>query len=86
MLHKLKKETKGALREIRRDKAFLGRVKINERIQRYGVFILHILYSVYSFNLYFSDKERKEKVKRLYAEAAMQQSELNTLDRKKKKK
>ncbi|XP_018579917.1 nucleolar protein 14 homolog [Anoplophora glabripennis] len=66
MLHKLKKETKGALREIRRDKAFLGRIKINERIQ--------------------SDKERKDKVKRLYAEAAMQQSELNSLDRKRKKK
>jgi len=34
LLHKLKKETKGALREIRRDKSFLGRVKINQRIRR----------------------------------------------------
>ncbi|KAJ8917757.1 hypothetical protein NQ315_005208 [Exocentrus adspersus] len=66
MLHKLKRETKGALREIRRDKSFLARVKITERIQ--------------------SDKARKEKVKRLYAEAANQQSELNALDRKKKRK
>ncbi|CAG9817556.1 unnamed protein product [Phaedon cochleariae] len=66
LLHKLKSEKKGALREIRRDKAFLGRVKINQRIQ--------------------SDKERIEKVKRIYAEASMQQSELNELDRKKKRK
>ncbi|KAJ8985040.1 hypothetical protein NQ317_016951 [Molorchus minor] len=66
LLHKLKKETKGALREIRRDRAFLGRVKVQEKIQ--------------------SDKERHEKVKRIYAEAAMQQNELKELDRKKKKK
>lgn len=31
----------------------------------------------------FSDAERKEKVKRLYAEAALQQGELNALKRKK---
>ncbi|XP_066139571.1 nucleolar protein 14 homolog [Euwallacea fornicatus] len=66
LIHKLKKETKGALREIRRDKAFLGRVKINQRIQ--------------------SDKQRKEKVNKIYAEAASQQSELNALDKKKKRK
>ncbi|KAJ8941561.1 hypothetical protein NQ318_011520 [Aromia moschata] len=64
MMHKLKKETKGALREIRRDNAFLSGVKIEQRIK--------------------SDKERNEKVKRLYAEASIQQSELNELDRKKK--
>ncbi|XP_030753154.1 nucleolar protein 14 homolog [Sitophilus oryzae] len=63
---KLKKETKGAMREIRRDKAFLGRIKLNQRIQ--------------------SDLERKQKVNRIFAEAATQQSELNTLDRKNKKK
>lgn len=34
LLHKIKKEKKGALREIRRDQAFLGRIKINQRIQR----------------------------------------------------
>lgn len=65
MIYKLKKETKGALREIRRDKSFLGRVKINQKVQ--------------------SDVERREKVKRIYAEASMQQSELNAIDRKKKK-
>lgn len=64
--YKLKKETKGALREIRRDKAFLGRVQINEKIR--------------------SDKERRERVNKIFAEAAVQQSELNSLDRKNKKK
>lgn len=34
LLYKIKKEKKGALREIRRDQAFLGRVKIKERIRR----------------------------------------------------
>ncbi|KAF7272717.1 hypothetical protein GWI33_014529 [Rhynchophorus ferrugineus] len=66
LVQKLKKESKGALREIRRDKSFLARVKINRQIQ--------------------SDKERREKVNRIFAEAASQQNELNTLDRKKKKK
>ncbi|KAB0794544.1 hypothetical protein PPYR_11383 [Photinus pyralis] len=62
LLHKIKVEKKGALREIRRDKAFLGRVKIKERIE--------------------SDKLRKEKVKKIFAEANIQQSELNSMDRK----
>ncbi|KAL3268043.1 hypothetical protein HHI36_007173 [Cryptolaemus montrouzieri] len=66
LIHKLKRAKKGALREIRRDNTFLGRVKITQQIQ--------------------SDKERKEKVKRIFAEASIQQSELNELDRKKKKK
>ncbi|VEN44312.1 unnamed protein product [Callosobruchus maculatus] len=66
LLHKLRQEKKGALREIRRDKEFLGRVKIHQRIR--------------------SDKERRDKVNRIYAEAAMQQHELNAMDRKKRKK
>ncbi|GLV32750.1 lethal (3) 07882 [Carabus blaptoides fortunei] len=65
LLHKYKKETKGALREIRRDKAFLGRVKIKQQLQ--------------------SDIERKEKVRRIFSEASMQQGELNAMDRKKKR-
>lgn len=35
LLHKLKVEKKGALREIRRDKDFLGRVKVKQRIRRF---------------------------------------------------
>lgn len=34
LLYKIKKEQKGALREIRKDRSFLGRIKINQRIQR----------------------------------------------------
>ncbi|KAF2903270.1 hypothetical protein ILUMI_02919 [Ignelater luminosus] len=66
LLHKLKRERKGALREIRRDKEFLGRIRIKQKIQ--------------------SDMERKEKVKQIFSEASIQQSELNSLDRKKKRK
>ncbi|KAF5290007.1 hypothetical protein FQR65_LT11673 [Abscondita terminalis] len=66
LLHKIKMEKKGALREIRRDQSFLGRIKIKERIQ--------------------SDKQRQEKVKRIFAEANVQQSELNAMDRKNKRK
>ncbi|CAG9773799.1 unnamed protein product [Ceutorhynchus assimilis] len=66
LLHKLKKETKGAVREIRKDKAFLGRIKINQKIR--------------------SDKERRDRVNKIVAEAANQQSELNAFDRQKKKK
>ncbi|XP_072387419.1 nucleolar protein 14 homolog [Diabrotica undecimpunctata] len=66
LMHKVKREKKGALREIRRDTAFLGRVKVNRQIQ--------------------SDMERRDKVKRIYSDAAQQQSELNEIDRKKKRK
>lgn len=34
LTHKLKKETKGALREIRRDKDFLAGIKLRQKIQR----------------------------------------------------
>ena len=32
--HKLKREMKGAIREIRKDNAFIGRIKIKEQIER----------------------------------------------------
>lgn len=35
LLYKIKRERKGALREIRKDQAFLGRVKVGQQIQRY---------------------------------------------------
>ncbi|XP_005175928.2 nucleolar protein 14 homolog [Musca domestica] len=66
MVHKIKRETKGAIREIRRDTEFLQKIRIQQQLQ--------------------SDKERREKVKRIYAEASLQQGELNALDREKKKK
>ncbi|KAM7363330.1 nucleolar protein 14 homolog l(3)07882 [Cochliomyia hominivorax] len=66
LLAKIKRETKGAIREIRRDTEFIQKMRITQQLQ--------------------SDKERHEKVKRIYAEAALQQGELNALDRAKKKK
>ncbi|XP_039970150.1 nucleolar protein 14 homolog [Bactrocera tryoni] len=65
LVHKLRRETKGAIREIRRDTEFLQKMRIEQQIQ--------------------SDMERKEKVKRIYQEASIQQGELNELDRIKKK-
>ncbi|KAH8312147.1 hypothetical protein KR044_009595 [Drosophila immigrans] len=66
LLQKIKREKKGAIREIRRDTAFVQDLKLKQQLQ--------------------SDKERNEKVKRIYQEASMQQGELNELARAKKRK
>lgn len=63
LLHKYKKEMKGAIREIRRDRAFLAKVQISQQIK--------------------GDTERKRKVKEIFGEAAVQQSELKKMKRKK---
>ncbi|KAF3421845.1 hypothetical protein E2986_01393 [Frieseomelitta varia] len=63
LLHKYKKEMKGAMREIRRDRTFLAKLQIKQQIK--------------------NDEERKRKVKEIFGEAAMQQSELKKLKRKK---
>ncbi|XP_057337915.1 nucleolar protein 14 homolog [Microplitis mediator] len=60
---KLKKEKKGAIREIRRDAAFLAKVQIKQQIK--------------------GDEERKRKVREIYGDAAVQQGELNKIQRKK---
>lgn len=62
LLHKYKKEMKGAIREIRRDNSFLTKVRISQQIK--------------------SDAERKRKVKEIFGEAAMQQSEIKKMRRK----
>lgn len=66
LMAKIKRETKGAIREIRRDTEFLQKIRMSQQLQ--------------------SDKERREKVKRIYSEASLQQGELNALDREKNKK
>uniref|UniRef100_A0A1A9WNT1 Nucleolar protein 14 n=1 Tax=Glossina brevipalpis TaxID=37001 RepID=A0A1A9WNT1_9MUSC len=66
LVHKVKRETKSAMRELRRDTQFLQKMRLQQQLQ--------------------SDNERREKVKRIYAEASLQQGELNALDRAKKKK
>ncbi|XP_003397298.2 nucleolar protein 14 homolog [Bombus terrestris] len=63
LLHKYKKEMKGAIREIRRDRVFLTKLQIKQQIK--------------------SDEERKRKVKEIFGEASVQQSELKKLKRKK---
>lgn len=64
MMRKIKSETRGAIREIRRDNAFIANVQLKQRMA--------------------SDAERKEKVRRIFSEASIQQGELNAMDRKKK--
>ncbi|XP_030370777.1 nucleolar protein 14 homolog [Scaptodrosophila lebanonensis] len=66
LLQKIKREKKGAIREIRRDTVYLQELRIKKQLQ--------------------SDNERKEKVKRIYQEAAIQQGELNELARANKRK
>uniref|UniRef100_A0A1A9UEM9 Nucleolar protein 14 n=1 Tax=Glossina austeni TaxID=7395 RepID=A0A1A9UEM9_GLOAU len=66
LLHKVKRETKSAVRELRRDTQFLQKIRLQQQLK--------------------SDNERREKVKRIFAEASLQQGELNALDRAKKKK
>lgn len=86
---KIKKETKGAVREIRRDTAFLAKVQHKRRMHGYVStlikssldILLNIFYFLFPQN---SDAERKEKVRRIFSEASIQQGELNALDRKKK--
>ncbi|KAG7297612.1 hypothetical protein JYU34_019670 [Plutella xylostella] len=60
---RLRRERRGAARELRRDAAYLAGEKLRGKIR--------------------SDNERKAKVKRIYAEAALQQGELNALKRQK---
>lgn len=64
LVRKVKNETRGAIREIRRDNAFLSKLQHKEQMA--------------------NDAERKEKVRRLFSEASIQQGELNAMDRKKK--
>lgn len=35
LLHKYKREMKGAIREIRRDKSFLAKLKLKETLQKW---------------------------------------------------
>lgn len=63
LLHKYKREHKGAIREIRRDRDFLTKVQIAQQIK--------------------SDADRKRKVIEIFGDAAMQQSELKKMRKKK---
>lgn len=53
LIHKLKREKKGALREIRKDKDFLGRIKVQQQIKRYVIciIIIHLFIKVIRISL-----------------------------------
>lgn len=52
LLHKVKRETKGALREIRRDRQFLAKVKFRETMRRYLIFLKRIVHNFYLILLF----------------------------------
>jgi len=85
--HKIKREMKGAIREIRKDNAFLGRQKIKEQIERYFYAETIFLFSfcLTRFILYFyRDTERKRKVKELLGSLATQEGEVRKMKKSKK--
>lgn len=65
LLHKFKREQKGAMREIRKDSRFIAQEQLNEQLEK--------------------DKDRAEKVKRLYGLLSNQEGEVKNIKRKKYK-
>lgn len=43
LVHKYKKEMKGAVREIRRDRDFLAKVQLKETMKRYIIYLIFAL-------------------------------------------
>ena len=84
LIHKVKQETKGALREIRRDRQFLAKVRYKEALKRYS-FFLKIFFFVKLMLLifFYSDMERKRKVKEIFGAAAQQMGELKKFKKRK---
>lgn len=89
LLHEYKREMKGALREIRKDRSFIARVKVSEQAQK-SVFLFFFLVKLHSshrpnvliFEFIFRDAERKSKVKQIMNWGQNQQSELKRMERK----
>ena len=84
--HKIKREMKGAIREIRKDNAFIAREKLKEQIDRYEqdlyLFLQKLLKKVIDF---CRDNQRKRKVKELLGSLANQEGEVRKLKKTKKK-
>lgn len=79
----VKREFKDAKRELRRDNEFLAKLQLKRKIQRYFIVFVgnvHTFRNVLKF-FFHSDRERQEKVKRIFSEASVQQSEYNALQR-----
>lgn len=77
---------KGAIREIRKDNAFIAREKLKEQIDRYEqdlyLFLQKLLKKVIDF---CRDNQRKRKVKELLGSLANQEGEVRKLKKTKKK-
>lgn len=54
MVRKIKKETKGAVREIRRDNAFLAKMQLKRQMQRYYLLLDEIATREYSLSIFFT--------------------------------
>ena len=79
--HKLKREMKGAIREIRKDNAFLGRQKIKEQIERYINLIQMTNLTKLMINnaCFIRDNERKRKAKEILSSLAIQEGEFKKM-------
>lgn len=64
LLYKHKKEMKGALREIRRDKAFIGDVKIKEKLKRCFFFYILSTFVFHFFLIYLISSAATKSVNR----------------------
>lgn len=83
---------KGAVREIRKDRNFLARVKLSEQAQKsvslvifFIRFVVKVVVRVFTnFGFYFflhRDAERKAKVRQIFGWGQSQQSELKRMER-----
>ena len=79
---------KGAIREIRKDNAFLGRQKIKEQIEKYSTiftFLTFLWTALITHLFHLRDNERKRKVKDLMSSLSIQEGEIKKMKKPKKK-
>lgn len=85
-----KREMKAAMREVRKDRAFIADQVIKERVKRYDSACVIWLYVTWHFSLqcmsiYCSDAERQKKTNKILADLQGQQHELNMFHKMNKK-
>lgn len=83
--HKIKREMKGAIREIRKDNAFIAREKLKEQIDKYEFQSYICLKLILLDSFLCRDNQRKRKVKDLLSSLANQEGEVRKLKKTKKK-
>lgn len=84
LLHKVKREKKGALREIRRDNAFLGRFKIGKQLQRYVIYLFYF-FCITIFIILVIRKERKKLSEYILKQPCNKVNSMKLIGRKKEK-